>query len=327
MYTNNEDISLPMAVYLVHDSYDYIDDPMVISTTSLLKPIRQLVLSRQYRMNEKEGDVSSLVSSKLGTSIHDGIERAWLNETARNQALKDLGYPQKVIDRIVVNPTPEQLTEDCIPIYLEQRVIKEIGKYKISGKYDLIFNGRVIDIKSTGTYSYQKQTNADKYIQQGSIYRWLNQDKVTDDSMDIEYWFTDWSKLNSIKDPNYPKSRLLTQSFQLMSIPETEQFIKNKLSLLDQLKDAEQSEIPECTKEELWLDDPVFKYYKDPNKTSRSTKNFSTYHEANERLVKDGSVGIIKEIKGTPKACNYCSVAEVCEQRKSFVEQGLLNQL
>ena len=44
-YTNKDNISLPLAVWLMHDSYDYDKRENVISATSLLKPTRALTTS------------------------------------------------------------------------------------------------------------------------------------------------------------------------------------------------------------------------------------------------------------------------------------------
>ena len=94
---------------------------------------------------------------------------------------------------------------------------------------------------------------------------------------------------------------------------------------MDSLVDTPEPGLPLCTAEDLWATgDPVFKYYKDPAKTSRSTKNFKTSYEANERLVKDGSVGLVKEVKPKPKACNYCNARSVCTQYSDMARDGLI---
>lgn len=76
----------------------------------------------------------------------------------------DLGYPSKVIANVRVNPKPEDLFDDCIPVYLEQRTYKNVGKYTVSGQFDFVGDGRVEDIKTTSAYSYTARNNDDKYI-------------------------------------------------------------------------------------------------------------------------------------------------------------------
>ena len=63
-YTNQFNISLPLAVFLATDDYDY--EPNVISVTSLLKPVRQLVLSKRVKPDEALVDISGLVSARMG---------------------------------------------------------------------------------------------------------------------------------------------------------------------------------------------------------------------------------------------------------------------
>lgn len=318
-YTNNTDISLPLAVWLVSDNYDYNDDPSVISATTVLKPIKQIILASRIKQVDSV-DISGLVASRMGSAIHDALEQAWKQP---REALKALGYSDNVIDRVKVNPTREELTEDSLAIYMEQRSVRSINGYNISGKFDLIFDGQLMDYKSTGTFTYLNQTNAEKYVLQGSIYRWLNQDIVTEDYMTIHYIFTDWSALKAKQDKDYPQSRLLSQTYKLMSIQQTELFLKDITNKIKKYINSPEEDIPECTMKDLWADESTFAYYKNPNAT-RSTKNFKTYYEAHEKLVKDGSVGLVIERKGEIKACRYCSAVGICNQAKNYIEEGRL---
>jgi len=59
-------------------------------------------------------------------------------------------------------------------------------------------------------------------VKQGSIYRWLNPAKVTDDQLAILYYFKDWSAMGIHSDPAYPKAEMLQKLFTLLSIQETE---------------------------------------------------------------------------------------------------------
>src|SRR5574343_669124 len=133
----------------------------------------------------------------MGSAIHAAIEKAWL--TPKN-ALKALGVPNKIADNVMINPSKPmlELNPNAIPVYMEQRSYKQVGKYKVSGKFDFVAEGKVQDFKSTSVYTYLNQSNKDKYILQGSIYRWLNQDIITEDVMMIHYIVTDWSKAEAL---------------------------------------------------------------------------------------------------------------------------------
>lgn len=319
-YANVSDVPLALAVFLASDFYDHDNDPNTVSATTLLKPLRQIILPSRIPPGEGLVDLGAMMNSRMGTAIHDGIEKAWMSNY--QVAMQALGLPQKVIDRIRINPKPEDLTDDIIPIYMEQRLKRQLGKWTISGKFDFVGEGKVQDFKSTGTYTYKKQTGADKYPQQGSIYRWLDPKKITQDRMEIHYIFTDWKAGLSKTDPSYPPKRFHTQSFELMSLQETEGFIRRKLALIEQYWDAPEEEIPLCDDTELWRSEPQFKYYKNPDKTVRSTKNFDTMQDAMLRLSEDGNVGIVKEVPGQVTACKYCPSFAVCTQKDQLVAAG-----
>ena len=88
--------------------------------------------------------------------------------------------------------------------------------------------------------------------------------------------------------------------------------------------DAPESELPECTEDELWRSDPAYKYYKNPQKMSRSTKNFDNLHDANLRLAEDGGVGIVVTVPGEVKACKTCAAFNLCTQKDRYLASGEL---
>lgn len=318
--TNNSDIPLALGVWLLHDEYDYIDKQKYISVTKLMKPIKSIILEARVPAAEMECDLEDYISRALGHSLHDSIEKAW--KVSYKSSLRKMGYPQDIIDRVLVNPTKEELdaVEDPIPVYLEQRAFREFKGYTIGGKYDMVADGIVHDNKSTTAYTWVFGDKSDDYILQGSLYRWLNPDVITEDFIRINFIFTDWQKMQARTNPNYPQKRLAKKEYPLMDTRETEKWIANKIQLLDTLYDAPESKIPDCTPEELWLSDPQYKYFKDPTKTAgRSTRNFTSLVEAKKFMAEKGGVGVIKTIPGEAKRCAYCNAAPVCEQRLRYI--------
>lgn len=327
-YLNAGNVPLSLAVYLATDPYDH--EEHTISATALLRPLRQLILSGRLEPSESLVDVGSLVKSRLGNSIHDGIERAWLNGC--DEALAQLGYPKRVIDRIKVNPKPDELTEDDIPVYMELRSYKEILGFTVSGKFDFVAEGRLEDFKNTSTFTWVNNTKDDDYIMQGSIYRWLNPDIVTEDEIQINFLFWDWQAARS-RDPSYPPQPISTKRYPLLSLRETETFIRKKLRDYQHYRQAPEAELPLCTAKELWQRDPEWKYYKDPAKMSRSTKNFkisefgsaaAARQAAHTRLAKDGGKGTVVEVPGQVTACKYCPAFVLCSQKDQLIAQGAL---
>lgn len=321
--TNTHDISLVMSVWLAHSEYDNgahkFPGMDVISATALIKPMRQLILSRRVPMEENKHDVADFIASKMGTAIHDSVEKTWTKYS--KEALTSLGYTQKQIAKVKINPDPETVKPDDFPIYLEQRFFRQFNHHIIiSGQSDQIVNGELNDIKTTSVFGYLKGSKEEDYRLQGSIYRWLRPDLITRDTMKIQFVFTDWQKsmINTI--PNYPKLKLHKMSVDLMSLKETENWIRRRINQIYEYQDAPQSELPLCSDKELWRSDPKYKYYSDPAKAEqggRSTRNFDSFPEAMAHKSSAGK-GAVVTVPGKVKACLYCPAFSICAQRQQY---------
>lgn len=299
-------------VWLAADNYDSIRDSKYISATTLLKPLKQIILPRQQEL-DKVIDLHNLIPSSLGSAIHESIEQAW--KANYKESLKLLGYPDSIIDSIRINPTEPE--EDTISVYIEQRKIRKLSGWNIGGKFDFILDGVLHDIKSTSVWTKILGSHDTDYIRQCSIYRWLNPELITQDYFNICFIYTDWSKFKSETEKDYPKSRIEIKSFKFLSLKETEQYIANKLKLIDKYLNKSQNEIPECTDEDLWRTPTVYKYYANPEKLTRSTKNFETKEEADLYRASKGT-GIVLEVKGNVRRCQYCSCFDVCQQKEEY---------
>ena len=317
-FTNLYGIDLSMAVWLVHDDYDFIPGDKSISATGLLKPIRQTILSSRIAQSGKieVEDLSARISRRLGHAVHDSIEAAWVKGYKRNLAL--LNTPQHVIDRVKINPPSGTVVEGDLPIYLEQRGTRKIGDWVISGKMDMAIDGRLKDIKSTSVFTYVKGRKDEDYRLQGSIYKWLNQDKITESEMDIQFVFTDWQKAMINTVAGYPPTRVVSYTVPLYSDEETSLWIEDKINDLQKYMNAPEEALPRCTDEELWRSEPSWKYYSDPNKTDgRATKNFTDPAEANLHKAEKGK-GTVIMFPGKVKACAYSRAFDICRQKDEY---------
>lgn len=318
--TNLKEMPLALAVWALHDNYDYQTEENYISATSLMKPLKQLILPKRMEPGLRPlPDVEDFIARASGHAYHDSIEKAWKSSYAKS--LRLLGYTDAVINRIKINPEPSELEADSIPIYLEQRAKRKLGKYVIGGKFDMVAEGIVQDYKSTSAFVWVKGSRDDEHALQGSIYRWLNPDKITEDFIRINYIFTDWQKFQARSNPNYPSSRVMCKDVPLLSLEQTENWIKHKLDMYEKYFDAPENEIPDCTDAELWRSDPQYKYYANPEKTDgRSTKNFDTLVDARAFMSSKGGIGIVKTVPGEPKRCGYCDAFEVCQQKDRYFQ-------
>jgi hypothetical protein len=325
MYTNYGDISLTLAVWLAaDDGYDYIYDPEGVSATTLLGPIRSIVLSRRVQAAQKAGtvDLEDLVPARLGQAVHTAAEVSWLY--SRDRAFANLGINQKAIDRIVVNPDNED-DPDAIPVYIERRSKRVVDGWTVSGKFDFVYEGKVRDIKTTKTYNWIHGGNDKKYAMQASIYRWLNPDIITDTNCDIDFLFTDWSPLKAMADrKGYPQKRIMTRTMPLKPMSEVDAWIRTRIRLIKKYMDVPQEKLPKCTPEELWQQPLQFAFYKDATKTARATKLCDTFLEASTKMSATGGKGKIVKRESEPKFCNYCDARPVCMQAAQFIEDGVL---
>ena len=146
--TNKGDIPIGLAVWLLHDEYDYVNESNYISVTQLMKPLRHIILPRRVPTEDRVADLEDYTSRALGNSIHDSIEKPG----------------SKVMSAVLSYWVIRRHDQTClckshrrrignyrnpIPVYLEQRSIREFGKYKLGGKYDMVAEGIVHDNKST----------------------------------------------------------------------------------------------------------------------------------------------------------------------------------
>lgn len=320
-YSNRNDLPLPLAIFLAADAYDHNED--VVSVTKFIKPLRELILAERVtgkQLIQREADVLDQLQSRLGTATHAHMENVLKDDKLRNAALEALGIPQKTRDKIVVNPA--DLKAGQIPLLSEYTGYKEHQGFVFRGTADIIFNGRLADIKQTTTYSHVDANKDKKYGMQGSMYRWIMPKLITENIMDIYEIYINWERFKALQQAAYPQNRIHVKNIPLMEPRETERYVNGKVKLIDDLYNAKDEDIPECTDEELWRSPSVFKYYKDPNKTERSNGNFDNYADALAKKHANNDVGIIKEVKSTVRACLYCDAFPVCEQAKRLQQAG-----
>lgn len=322
-YANPANIELPIAVFLAHDSYQQaFPDQESYSISTLLKPIRQTILASRIKPGQENlADIRLMLASRLGQAIHLGLETAW--NTGHKEALEALGVPQSVRDRIKVNPDPSTLKPGDLPIYTERRSSKGVMGAIIHGQFDIVWQGEVQDLKTTTTFMVSSQANADKYIKQGSGYRYLNPDIVTKDTLTIHYIIKDWSAIRALGDSFYPQSPVLSKQYPLMSIPETEAWIRSQVAMLRHHWNAPEPSLPPCSDEDLWRTETQYKYFSKATNT-RSSKNFDTLAEAQLHLIEKGNVGVIKEVPGEIRACKTCPCFSICTQKDAYLISGEL---
>lgn len=330
--TNTSGVSLPLAVWLLHDDYDYVDGvENYISVTRLMKPLRQIIIPPRIPPEEQTTDVTDFIARKLGHAIHDSIEKSWHQGYERSLGM--LGIPADVVATVRLNPDHAEIVarqaagQETIPVYLEQRAIAQIDGFNLGGKFDMVSDGIVNDFKSTSAWAWAKGTRDEDHILQMSLYRWIDSKqehrKITEDYGRINYVFTDWSKAMARSNPKYPQHRVEHKDLALMSVAQTEAWISDKLRRMLADWGTPEKDLPECTDEELWRSDPAFKYFSDPLKSqqpgARSTRNFDTLAGARAYMAEKGGKGAVITVPGEVKACGYCPAFDGCTQKDQYL--------
>jgi hypothetical protein len=214
----NNASGLPEIIYkwLQQDMYDGAGDS--ISATTLLKPAQEYWLTQRY-WNDIEVDAIDRIWSLFGQGVHAVLEKL----------------------------EGEELQEE--------RLFAEIEGAKISGKFDLIHNNKLIDWKTTSSFTIIYNSREQEWKKQLSIYRWLFKKarKITLDSeATIVAILRDWSASNVSRIKNYPKLPIMEIPIELLSLKDTEKLITNKIELFRQYEDTPDGQLLECTPEEMW---------------------------------------------------------------------------
>ena len=308
-------LPLPVQVWLAADAYEGKNDNTHISATTLLKDSHKIVLENKVEKNYDTSDEALLskFASRRGTAIHSSLEYVWKDDNLRNKALDALGL-NELKERIVVNQHKENPNQ--IEIWLEMRAYKTIDNMTVNGQFDMVMDGQVVDYKNTSVFTYMHGSKIEDYKLQGSIYRWLNPNLITNDKIKIIYIMHDWTSRDAKINSDYPQTPVIAVDYDLYSLDYTENFIKNKI------QEIQNGGAPECVAS-LKLSDPVWQYFSKPD-SKRAAKNFTNQTDANHYVMTKGK-GFIKMKPRVATGCKYCTARSICTQYQNLLLQGLVD--
>lgn len=308
-------LPLPVQVWLAADAYEGKNDNTHISATTLLKDSHKIVLENQIgnELDISDEGLLNMFASKRGTAIHSALENVWTNDNLRNKALDALGL-KELKERIVINKHKENPNQ--IEIWLEQRAYKTIDNMTVNGQFDMVMDGQVVDYKNTSVFTYTHGSKIEDYKLQGSIYRWLNPNLITDDKIKIIYIMHDWTSRDAKINPNYPQMPIIAVDYDLYSLDYIENFIKNKI------QEIKNGGAPECVAS-LKLSDPVWQYFSKSD-SKKAAKNFTNQADANHYVMTKGK-GFIKMKPQKATGCKYCKARSICKQYADLLLKGLVD--
>ena len=245
------------------------------SVTELLKPVREIVLSRRYA-SEIEEDVSDCLPALFGTAVHAILEG---------------------------NAPEGSETEVALEAEIEGRVL--------SGRIDLLEGTIVSDYKTCSVSKVLRNDFAD-WDRQGLCYAWLvwKCRGVIVTELRFHALLKDWSKVRASKGGNYPSSAYFAHVRKLSEsdIDEAERWLKTRFGAI---AEAEVT-LPQCTDDEKWYTGTEYAWYLHPG--DPKAKAVSANRDELE-VKKRKSGGIIMERRGRCLKCDlYCPCRKKCEE-------------
>jgi len=209
---------------------------------------------------------------------------------------------------------------------IEQRIHSEIEGWNISGAIDLqIVSNRGIsirDYKTTGVWSVMNEKAEWEY--QLNCYAWLVEKvkKIPVVDLGITAILRDWKAREAEQKAGYPEAPVKDIPVVLWSMEEREEFIRARIGLHSACDFAmeTETELPECTPEEMWEKSAVWAVTKIGGKRAHSL--YETAEQAIAACTELGDKYEIVERKGERTRCeSYCAVNQWCNQYQSYKEQ------
>ena len=295
-YTNKYNIPNEIIRSITNDGYD--SGGADLSATGLLQPPQIRILKREHD-SEVTTDVSDRIWILLGTSVHNILERANMDNT---------------------------------DVLTEQRMFAQIDGYKISGQTDSIsIEDKIVkDYKVTSVWSVLSALKEGKpeWEQQLNIYAYLYRlnHKTDVSALNIIAIMRDWSKNGRLRNKDYPKCAVEVIQIPLWSEEEQLDFIKERIKIhktADLIFDLDGT-TPECTAEERWAKPDTYAVMK---KGRKSALRLLPTEEKAKQFMKDYKVSYtdlsIDFRKGVSTRCEgYCEVSQFCKQYEESVNGG-----
>ena len=273
--TNKQNLPQALVDVIKNDLYEPKKD--TYSVTTLLNPIRQIILSKRH-YNEIEMDANEMMNMLLGTAVHSLIEK-----------MDKTGFSE---------------------LYLKQG--KLTGKCDL---YDAT-NYELIDYKTATTWKIIYKDFED-WRKQGLMYAWLlTKQGHYVKKLKFHAILKDWSAREARKDTNYPQSQVYTWEYLVtpQELKDIEDFIVKKISELESLENEPDDNLPDCGKEDCWYTGDKWAVYKNAN-DKKAQRVFDTEDEANQYIFYKGGVKEFRE--GEYRRCqDYCDVCKWCKYYK-----------
>ena len=254
------------------------------SITELLKPLRAMILTRQF---PDKADKTMSMKSFLGTAFH-------------SEASKRLSKHENFNSEMNIEH-PEGIVSGTIDLYDKD-------------------TNTVYDFKLTSVKSFIYGNNNDNYTEQLNGYAWLLRTKnIEVKKLIIIQVYYDWSYADMKKIKDYPDEDSQILLIPVWSYDYQQQYFMDRISTFQTTFAS--NELPICSDKEMWKNDPKFAVTK--NNAIKATKVCDTLEEA-EQYFTDKNLSedmyYIEQRLAEPKYCKYyCPARFICQENQLFI--------
>ena len=208
--------NLPQAFEnLANEEYEIT--PNSYGATTMLKGIREIILTRRY-FDNIEQDVSDMVWMILGSAVHKILE----SHDATGQA--------------------------------ETKFMHPLSKSRVTGVIDLYGDGVVEDYK-TATVWKVIFGDFEDWRRQGIIYVWLlRKNGVYADKLRFHALLKDWTAREARYKKDYPQHSVWTWRYNVTTddLIWIEQWLTDKIHRIESMLDMADDDLPQCSVDERW---------------------------------------------------------------------------
>jgi len=266
MLTNK--LNLPSAVVTAVQNDPYSRGNSNISVTQLITPPYQRKLRQTVESVE---DVADKLFALYGQIGHGILERAGLKNGSD----------------------------------VENRLFSEVNGWTVSGQYDLIEDGVLMDYKFTTFWSVKGDEPKPEWVQQLNLLRVLAiRNGIEVRALRIIALLRDHQKSAAERDPEYPQFPIVPVDIPMWDLAEAEAFMLERVKL-HQLDNPDP-----CTDEDRWLQPAVYALKK--NGVKKAVKLFNNLRDA-EAAMPDGKGYFVEHRPGEYRRCaSYCNVSHGC---------------
>lgn len=190
----------------------------------------------------------------------------------------------------------------------EQKMVVDFEGVTISGKSDLLHEGRLEDYKITSCYSFLLEHGKPKteWASQLNVYAWMFAKLGTPvKELWIRAILRDFQTSKAGVDPDYPLIPFQSVSVPLWTLEGQERYIRARI-------EAHKAVNSSCSNDERWLRASSWAVIKNDNK--RAFRVFDNKEQA-ANLANTDKIFSVVERKGKYNRCElYCSVSSFCPQ-------------